>query len=255
LDPEESKKKSDQIIISEFSFMGKPPAKLPQNLSWNENPYNDRSWAFSLHAMVYIGDLVESYKFTNEIKYLQRAEDLVLDWISDNYPPPSQVAPLSFNPPSKFSWHDHATAVRIQSWLPFFEVWVKSDLCEETELNSFIRLVLIHAEYLSDQKFYRKGNNHGMDQDIALIGIALTFSEFRKSQYWLALGQERLKQQFMDLVSENGVQLEHSPGYHLSTFNHLNKIFDIAKKIQIGRFLKINIPQRRLRIWGDSLRI
>ena len=91
-------KKSDQIIISEFSLLGKPSVKLPENLAWNENPYNDRSWEWSLHAMEYIGDLIESYKFTHEIKYLQRAEDLVLDWINDNCPPPSHVAQLPFCP-------------------------------------------------------------------------------------------------------------------------------------------------------------
>ena len=267
LDPE-SKKKTDQIIISEFSFLGKPPVKLPQNLAWNENPYNDRSWEWSLHAMRYIGDLVESYKFTNELRYLQRAEDLVLDWMSDNYPPPSQVKPLSFTPPSEFSWHDHTTAVRIQSWLPFFEVWVKTDLCKEDELNSFIRGVMIHAKYLSDEKFYRKAHNHGIDQDIALIGIALTFPEFKESQYWLALGQERLKQQLLDTVSENGVHLEHSPGYHIRTFNCLSKAFTIAKKFKLpisedqyfsktlgnmGRFAAYIIkPDGRLAMVGDT---
>ena len=261
-------KKSDQILSSEFSFLGKPSVTLPLNLAWNENPYNDRSWEWSLHAMKYIGDLVESYKFKHELRYLQRAEDLVLDWIKDNCPPPSQVAPLSFTPPSKLSWHDHASAVRIQTWLPFFEVWVKTDLCNEDELNSFIRGILIHAEYLSSEKFYTRAHNHGIDQDIALIGISLTFPEFEKSQYWLALGQERLKQQLLDTVSGNGVHLEHSPAYHISTFDHLNKAFDIAKRFKLpisedqyfsktlgnmGRFAAYIIkPDGRLAMVGDT---
>jgi len=260
--------KSDQILNSEFALIGKPPVKLPIDLAWNENPYNDRSWEWSLHTMQYIDYMVERYKLTKELRYLQRAEDLIMDWISDNSPPPSKGKSIPYNPPSEFSWHDHTAALRAQSWLPFFEVWVKSDLCNENEFKIFIRAIMITAEFLSSEKFYKKANNHGIDQDISLIGIALTFPEFKQSQSWLALGQKRLEQQITDTISQNGVHLEHSPGYHLTTLNHLNKAFSMTKKHNLpisenqyisetldrmGRFAAYLIkPDGRLSMFGDT---
>ncbi len=213
-------------LAGKFSFRGKP-ATLPLDLSWRENPHRDRNWAFQLHAMKYVISLTRAYQSTKDVKFLQRAEDLVLDWISDNMRPPNDP---SFKVPSPFTWHDHATAQRVRAWLPFFEVWRRTPLSQDEELITFIRAVTIHAEALSDPDFYTSAHNHGISQDMALLAIAVAFPDEPRAKAWAQLASSRIREQANDTVSANGVHLEHSPAYHVRVLSQLTQSLEFARQ-------------------------
>ena len=112
---------ADTIIASRYQYYAYGPAKLPHDLSWTEDPYDDISWNWRLHNMAYVVTLARAYEMSGKPVYLQRAEELVLDWIHDN-------TRYIFDPPSEFSWNDHSTAFRLMNWLYFFDVWKESNL-------------------------------------------------------------------------------------------------------------------------------
>lgn len=217
------------LLNSSFRFWWQPPVILEKNLNWTEDPYDDGfwdSWNFTLHTMNYIIPLVRIYKFTGDTRYLQRAEDLVLDWISDN-------TAYYTVPPSIHTWYRHAIPVRAVSWVHFWEAWVKSELASVEEMAEILRVLLSHAHRLVDpeSQYYREKHNHGIDQDIALITLSLVFPEFKASPRWLDLATKRLRSQVSETISARGVQLEHSPSYQITTLGHLTELLDLLRYV------------------------
>ncbi len=221
ISPAEAAEVGDQVLGSTFKLLEFPPVKLPADLSWDEDPLKDRTWQWALHRMPFVAALTERYKSSGESRYLGRAEGLIRDWVNDNHRYFRQ-------PPSRYAWHDHVTALRVRDWLPFWEAWTRSPLCEDSRGEKILQAIVAHAERLADPRFYTKAHNHGMEQDIALLAIACTFPELRKSLEWSRLAASRLKNQVEAIVSPDGVQLEHSAEYQVFTMGILMQARDFA---------------------------
>lgn len=213
--------RADSLLLFYYKFLGYPSVKLSRDVTWSEYFFNDPSWNFRLHVMDYLYTLVNAYRQTDNLRYLKRAEELILDWISDN-------SDYYFLPPSGFSWGDHSTALRLTNWLYFWEEWSKSSLFTSSKMKLVLSSIVAHAERLADPKFYNNHHNHGISQDIALLSATSVFPEIGKSTEWRRLACNRLKDQINFAVSPNGVHLEHSPGYH---FYGLEQIQEINKLI------------------------
>jgi hypothetical protein len=221
---------ADDVLSGRFTFAGNPPLDLPRDLSWDENPSGRRRWAFLLHKMHYVVALTQSYQDSGDPAYLQRAEDLVLDWIGDNYDN------LDGPPPSDMTWHDHATALRVRAWLEFFEEWTKTPLASGEEIARVLSAIVMHAEKLADEDFYTEKHNHGIDQDYALLAIGACFPEMSASGSWVTLGATRLREQVRQTISPNGIHLEHSPGYQLFMLNLLGRILKFTERHRLDVF-------------------
>lgn len=225
----------------EFTFDGQAPIRLSADLSWNENPSKDRTWAFNLHAMGFVERLAEKYRRTHDEKWLSVAEGYVLDWISDNHD-------VWFWYPSEFSWHDHATALRLRAWVAFWQVWVGSPLATTDKSIRIVDAMLAHATRLADPHFYTESHNHGIYQDIALLEFSLQFPQFDSVPAWRELSMRRLRRQMSDTISKNGVHLEHSPGYHLKVAKLLLEISELCRLNDpaIARQLEIDAAVERM---------
>ncbi|MDJ0950550.1 MAG: alginate lyase family protein [Alphaproteobacteria bacterium] len=235
LTPESQKTIADAVLKSQFEFLDYPAAQLSDDLRWSENPYKDRSWNWFLHNMSYVSILSEEYRKTGELKYLERAEDLILDWIADN-------SAYSI-PVSKFSWDDHTTAFRLMNWLYFWEIWSKSSLFDEEKMALILRSMMAHAERLASAEFYRKHHNHGIDQDRALIAFTLTFPELEQSNGWQSLALKRMEAEILFAVSPAGVHLEHSPGYQFYGLRQLQEVTSLLSNWGVEHDLSARLPQ------------
>lgn len=208
---------ADALVQSKYTFYAYEPAQLKPNLTWKENPYDDPSWNWSLHNMYFVVILTLAYEQTKDTAYLQRAEELIMDWISDN-------TLYWLDPPTRYSWNDHTTAFRLLNWMYFFDIWKISGLAQPEEMDTILRSMLGHAQMLEDERFYTKNHNHGIDQDRALIAFSLMHPYFTKNEERLKLALTRLKSQIDFAVSDNGVHLEHSPEYHMFGTRQLQTI-------------------------------
>lgn len=250
-----------ELMASQYRFMSLPPATLPEDLDWDEDPYGSHPWRWRLHNMAYVVTLTRAYATTGHLPYLQRAEALVLDWIDDN-------SGYVLDPPTEYAWNDHASALRLANWLFFWEVWTKSPWFTPEKMNRILGSMLGHAERLSDPDFYWEKHNHGIDQDRALLGFALVFPELRTADEWRGLALRRLTVQLEQTISPNGVHLEHSPGYHRDIMERLQSLerqlryFDIEAELELdldalqsrmARFLSITVqPNGRIVPVGDT---
>jgi hypothetical protein len=206
----------------EFTFQGMASVQLPRSLRWSENPYADRSWAFNLHAMGFVERLAAEYRHTRDITWLRTAEEYVLDWISDNHD-------VWFWYPSEFSWHDHATAIRLRAWVAFWQVWVTSPLATSDKSIRILNAMLAHATRLADPRFYTDSHNHGIYQDLALLEFSMLFPQLEPAARWRELSLARTRRQMSATISPRGVHLEHSPGYHLEVVKLLLEFEELAR--------------------------
>jgi hypothetical protein len=226
---------ADELMASRYSFQDFPTVTLKENLGWDEDPLRDADWSWELHGMAFSALLARAYAETGNLSYLERAEALILDWIRDN-------SAYAMRPPSEFSWNDHTTAIRLVSWLYFWEVWSHSPLFEQRKMETVVGSMLAHADLLADSTFYWPKHNHGIDQDRTLLAFALVFPELDTSDEWKALALRRLALQLTQTISPNGVHLEYSPGYQLATMAKVEDIDGMLQAFSLEEALGLDLP-------------
>ncbi len=227
---------SDAQLRNIFAFPELPAVQMPSDLDWSEDPLKQQAWRFHLHEMGYLVPLVERYRSSGDLRYLQRAEDLIFDWIRDNHH-------YLIYPPQDYSWHNHATARRVRAWLDFWEVWIKSPLASSDKAETLLESIIFHARGLANPRFYGLTHNHGIDQDFSLIAVATISPELREAQNWLHLAKGRLRTQFSQTISPNGVHREHSPGYHFFVMGLLSELDDFSERHQLMLSSEVGIDK------------
>ena len=79
--------KGKALRDGEVHFDNFRPVAFPVEPTWSENPLQDRSWQWSLHCLTVLRHLLAAHWKTNDLWYLNRAEELLADWMCDNYTP------------------------------------------------------------------------------------------------------------------------------------------------------------------------
>jgi len=130
---------------------------------------------------------------------------------------------------NSFLWNDHAVALRAENII-FFALVVQSAGMMDDELRQVIfRVLNLQGEYLSNEKFYFKNNNHGIFQDRSLIYTAY-FLNVTKSTQWVKIAEQRLQKQKDFAFNVENVHVENSPAYHVVVMNLFKQIAEFLKQ-------------------------
>ncbi|MGD6894536.1 alginate lyase family protein [Bacillus infantis] len=183
-------------------------------------PGPERSWRFQHHSLVSVSHLCDGYEELGKLEYLQKAEELIVNWHEVNYP----------ESPSEMGWHDHSTAYRLANICRFFHIWKAGPLFDEKKEEVLKKIAAIHAETLMEDDFYMPNHNHGLEQDMALYTAAITFTETGESRGWRDKSLERFWNQVNYLFAEDGSFLEHSPQYVYSLLKTLFRFLGYLKE-------------------------
>ena len=189
---------------------------------WGADPFDDDNWQSNLHGLEWLIPLVHAHAGEPGGGYLEAAARTIADWIEGN--------PFRGSP-SRFSWHDHASAKRLRLFAWFWEQYRKSDGLEEGFARLLLASVYQHALYHMDGRNYREDSNHGLEAIGALLAAGITFSMFREAEGWTEVAFGRLEQWLKDNLSPEGFHLEQSPAYHW---------FVLLRLAAIDRFLRAN---------------
>ncbi|MET7333919.1 heparinase II/III family protein [Nonomuraea sp. NPDC005650] len=191
---------ADDVMKGEISLVGLPAYKLGKKINWGASPYRNRSWEFVFQSLRWMGGLVVAYENSGDKDYLNRATEIAKDWVANNKPGARGTKP--------YVWKDHPVSLRTQPLLCLSmhvkESWLKDSLAD-------------HAKLLSDSRLYKKGHNHGIDQDIALMGIGCRYG--RKD--WAALASRRLTGTVKLDVDAQGALMEQAPRYAVYVYSRL----------------------------------
>lgn len=196
-----------------ISFLGLPPVELGTDLDWRMDPYRNRSWALNLHSLRWIGRLVVAFETTGDAAPLRRAEQTAHDWVKDN---PRGGAGIS-----EWAWAEHAIALRAPA-LVCLSTYVKADWLSDSLVE--------HAEVLSDPALYEGGHNHGLDQDIALLGIGCRLGVAE----WRDLALRRMTDSAQRAIDGQGTLHEQAPRYGVYVHQRLGVAFHSIKECGVG---------------------
>ncbi|MBN1163556.1 MAG: alginate lyase family protein [Candidatus Krumholzibacteriota bacterium] len=227
-----------EIMNGRITLEPHPPAELPSDPDWKENPFDDINWRFQYHAFRWPMALLYSWEQDKNQDYLDRFIFLLEDYAHDNF---------YGQPASDMTWNDMGTSLRTEHWLYCWRLFAREGLLDEQRIIDYLIWIRTQGYMLASKIRYREISNHGMFQNRALMTIALVLPELRESDSWFTTGFERLDAQILNLVSSEGVYLEPSPFYHLYVYNVLRETR--ALLISAGRDLR---PEAFRRMEGMS---
>ncbi|MGR6915012.1 heparinase II/III family protein [[Actinomadura] parvosata] len=191
---------AEDVMKGEISLVGLPAYKLGKSIDWAASPYRNRSWEFVFQSLRWMGTLVVEYENTGERRYLDRATEIAKDWVAGNK--------YGAKGTPSYVWKDHPVSLRTQPLLCLSRhvdaSWLKDSLAT-------------HAKLLSNPSLYKKGHNHGIDQDIALMGIGCRYGR----EDWASLASRRLTGTVKLDVDAQGALMEQAPRYAVYVYGRL----------------------------------
>jgi hypothetical protein len=193
------------------------PVVLPRDLTWGEDPFQNRSWAWRLHSFAFVPDVIAYHRASSDPKALAFLSHTVDDWLRKN---------AAGDPPTSMSWHDQATAVRLEHIMMILEYARNTSLSPE-QCTALLRAIYVHAEILVS--FYARHTNHGLDQALALAVAGLAFPEMDRAAQWRQIGTERLLDECLFGLTDEGVHKENSPSYHFIFMGRLAEIAGVLR--------------------------
>lgn len=228
--------------------------EFTDKIDWNyEHPVSANTYKLYIQCLNILGHLSDAYLETNNIKYLNKAYELLLDWIKFIRTDTTK---------NKYKWVDHSVANRVINIIYFYTV---SKEAVDVDTDLIVDLLIEHGEFLENDKHYRP-NNHGIMVDRALIYLSMFLKGYENSERWFQKAKLRIINAVYRDFSNKGVHLENSPSYHTMTrrmFNELERFLKSSgmtlgkevrqKLIQSNEYIKyIMKPNNELPIIGDT---
>src|SRR5262249_2197560 len=153
---------------------------------------------------------MDAYSTTADEKYFRAAEQLIVGWAG--YERQAWV-------PRGFLWNDHAVAARIHVLSDFWSAYrARPDFIPATAA-SLLAFVERPGALLAQPQNFTVTTNHGVMENLALLEICIAFPAFPEVSSWRQTAVSRLRTQFSFYVTDEGVILEHSAGYHAFGFH------------------------------------
>lgn len=113
-------------------------------------------------------------------------------------------------------WHDHATALRLSNLL----------LLRSHASSAFLDDICAqHGDLLASEDFYNRGNNHGLDQSLALF----EFGYEMQRPDMAALARERILEEIRMAFAADGGHVENSTGYHHFGISQVKAANDLSR--------------------------
>jgi hypothetical protein len=176
------------------------------NIAWTRSPFRSSTWMLWLQSLRWIGALLTDFERTGNVAELRHAERIVDDWIRDH--------------PDSRSWSGQALearAHRVETMLCLLADVPRSDA---TQRQLLVRALDQHA--LELERIYSGDTNHGLDENLALLGIGCTLGRSSYVDFAIA----RMAKSMQHTLDGQGVTNEQSTGYQV--YNYAR--FEAARK-------------------------
>jgi len=135
-----------------------------------------------------------------------------------------------------FLWNDHAIAARVGVVIRFWAVYRSHPSFDEAVAAELLLHVRRCVDLLAAPAHFTAWSNHGVMQNVALLQAAAVFPGLIDAPTVRQLALARLSSQWRYYLSEEGVVLEHSAGYHLEG------VLLLRSALELLRMLDLPIP-------------
>ena len=141
---------------------------LGSPIDWSLGDVSLANLAWQIHSLPFLRDLAAAHARGGADWALPLAYDLLADWANKN---------VREERPSRFSWNDHSTAIRLTNIGNLFLYVRGLPEIHHPLMRLLLQLAWRHQRILLDDKFYTRGTNHGLDQAFALFLSTHFFSK------------------------------------------------------------------------------
>lgn len=206
----ESEKRQKASRRGDFRVLAKP-VRLQPPVDWEQDPYNSEAWRSKLQAWVWMPPLLARFQ-AGDRSGLEQARDLALDWISEN-------------PPEEGDGWKNKVAGNRAVYLGYL---TRAAACRRVlsreQATTLLGSVMAHARFLAKEENDKFGN-HGLFVAEGLLVVSGYMPFLREAPRWHRLASRRAARGLSRQVqTQEGVDLEHSPGYHFLVINFLDRL-------------------------------
>lgn len=208
---------ADHILENRWPVTRFEPVALPAELTWTENPFNEKYWRFEFYGLRPLRHLVRAWVDTGDARYRAKLIQVLEGFVQRGHASP-------------YAWDKHTAAFRGMSLVNIY-VKLKSRGALPAALDQGLREKIQEVgQFLHDPENYEGDYNHGLAQTGALLLIAENFPEFPSSPAWRATAIERLDDLLTRVLDEDGVEVEQSPFYHFYFLTGFWEVFRWANE-------------------------
>ncbi|MBK7378915.1 MAG: alginate lyase family protein [Ignavibacteriales bacterium] len=228
---------ADELIDNIFTFFNGEKFSLDEKINWNTDNRSKFTWAEDLSWKIdylnfpqgvdpeyawHLGRfefgfiLAKAYLLTSNEKYLQKYVDFLSEF--------SSMATYC----TGIQWvKSSEVSIRLINCLLSFGMVIHSPSINDTVINSFLRLILLHAVYIENNletKIYR-GYEYLLNLlSLGMVGVLFADTQYGKRNLKFAFAE--LEQEIRSQVHKDGVSIHQSVSYH----ELIIKIFCLAEK-------------------------
>jgi hypothetical protein len=248
---------AEQILEGKIDFPGYP--KLTFGMPFNSDDLSSDSleWALLFAGFALPDVLVRGYSISLRDDFLNAARDFIMAW--------AEFESKTWLPKGLL-WNDHAISNRMVVISKFWGYYRKHINFKTETAKAIFRIVDRGRKLLAKPSHFTFATNHGIMQNLALWHISIAFPLLPNIEYYKNLAFDRMNEQMSFYMSNEGVVLEHSAGYHKMglelldiTFRYLTWLntpipYDWITKYDKARdfYLQLRRPDGSLPVFGDT---
>lgn len=168
--------------------------------------------------------------------------------------------------PKGYVRNDHATAARAALLTRFWKAYRQHDTYDSVVGELVLEQAARTTAFLARDDHFTVSTNHGVMQNLALLQLALAFPGLPSSEKNISLAIDRFDDQLAFYISDEGVVLEHSAGYHVLGVQLLGMVFQCMKLAQrpipdsweekyrraLNVYVSLRRPDHSLPLIGDT---
>lgn len=234
---------ADAVCRHEFSFLGHD-VSFDGGVDWFWCPETGGSWPFldvatekalygvpnkpgdikfpwELNRHQYFVTLAKAWHYTGDEKYVRECVSLLTDWIEKNpYPRGQNWLPMM------------ELGVRSIAWLNALWLFKDSEYFRENGLKPMMLGLYQHGHRLHDwmTEDWLTPNNHIIGETAGLFTIATLLPCLRESELWQKKALRVFTREFVDQVSDDGVNREQATGYHRFVLDFLTMVYELGQR-------------------------
>lgn len=188
---------------------------LPDPVDWRlaEHPDIDALCRFHLHYHEFLLDLMVAAADQSDPALLDRAWQLVRQWIVAN--------PLTDPRTHVDAWHPFCISRRLPVWIALWQISLPPESLSPAILESMFR----QSAFLASHLELDLGGNHLLENAHALA-LAGSFFDGADAERWLRISRDIFERELPEQLLEHGEHYERSPMYHAQMLDALLDVRD-----------------------------
>lgn len=212
---------ADNILINKWKIFPTLSELNVENINslWEmKYPSTESTYSLYTYALYPVSYLLNAYEVSGKENYLNKALLISQSFISWINSPNKKLSTKR----KKILFGDHAVSNRTQT---LCYLLLALNNAQKTVPNELTDQLIRQGEYLSDIDNYSH-YNHGLMMDLSLLGLVnvLKGAKYNFPIYFQDNLLQRLNKSLLRDMTEDGVHIENSPGYHFWIVNFYKKI-------------------------------